>query len=185
IADPSIAFFLGTQIGSLSPDIDHPSAMISNHTTSLIGKSRIFSHRGFTHSIEGIICMYLVVSYVIPWIAMLTASSFKWMLGGDVKLVLLLEQAFTNVGTVLGQGFGLGFLIGCISHSFIDLFNPQGILLSSLLRIRLTIIGKITRITTGTYAELLFGIVGILITYKINPISAALATLVTVGFWLL
>src|SRR5690606_30260319 len=82
-AEPTIAFFLGAQIGSLAPDIDHPSAMISKGTTSLIGKSGLFSHRGFTHSIEGIATGYLLALYALPFIGNILHQFILWVLGNE------------------------------------------------------------------------------------------------------
>jgi hypothetical protein len=185
IAEPTVAFFLGAQIGSLAPDIDHPSAMISKGTTSLIGKSGLFSHRGFTHSIEGIAVMYLMAMYLLPILGTTLNGFISWVLGAETQFGSYWHDLIVNGGKFLGTGFAWGFLIGCISHSFIDLFNKPGILLSSIFRLRFTLIGQITRIGTGSYMELAFGILGMFITYYVDMKSALLALAIYIGFWLL
>ncbi|MNY85640.1 inner membrane protein [compost metagenome] len=185
VAEPTVAFFLGVQIGSLAPDIDHPQAMISKGTTSLVGKSGLFSHRGFTHSIEGILTGYLLMLYVLPWVGHLIDAGLLWVLGADSKVGETYVSTLSSVQGFLGTGFAWGFLIGCISHSFIDLFNKPGILLSSLFNFRFNFIGRITRINTGTYAELAFMILGIVITFWIDLKTGLLSLLIAVIFWYL
>lgn len=92
---------LGLTIGALIPDIDHKNSTISNKVKP-IGNiiSRIFKHRGFTHSVLGSIVMTIL---------------FGWLFS-----LAGMNKAFNIVLTK-------SIYIGIISHILLDMLTPSGV----------------------------------------------------------
>lgn len=92
---------IGLTLGALFPDIDHKNSTILNKVKS-IGNiiSKIFKHRGFTHSILGSI----IITILFAW---LFSSS-----GIDKTFNIILIKSI---------------YIGIISHILLDMLTPSGV----------------------------------------------------------
>lgn len=105
-------FIMGSAVGALIPDIDHPSSVISRKVPlvsmlykmvaavdklicKLLGINYVMGHRGITHSI-------------VPITALLGLLLF---FGKELQLYMLL----------------LGLIVGCYSHVAFDMLNPSGV----------------------------------------------------------
>lgn len=92
---------VGLTLGALLPDIDHSNSIITNRVKP-IGKviSKIFKHRGFTHSILGSLVMVFLMNLL-----------FKvFGLNKEISLFLLKS-----------------IYIGIMSHIFLDMLTPSGV----------------------------------------------------------
>lgn len=92
---------LGLTIGALIPDIDHKNSTISNKVKP-IGNiiSKIFKHRGFTHSILGSIVMTILFGWLFSLVGMNKAFN-----------IILIKSIY----------------IGIISHILLDMLTPSGV----------------------------------------------------------
>lgn len=106
------SFIMGSTVGALIPDIDHPNSVISRQVPvisglyrmvavvdkgicKLLGQNYRMGHRGITHSL-------------VPIGALLALLFF---FGRELQIFELL----------------LGLLVGCISHVVFDMLNPSGV----------------------------------------------------------
>ena len=91
----------GLTLGALIPDIDHKNSTISNKVKP-IGNiiSKIFKHRGFTHSILGSI----IIIILFGWLFSLTGIN-------KVFNIILIKSIY----------------IGIISHILLDMLTPSGV----------------------------------------------------------
>ena len=96
-----IIYSTGIALGSALPDIDHPGSFLARKL-NIFGKliSKIFSHRGFTHSIIFIISLILIKNI---------GKTFF-----DYPDSQLFEYGF------------LGIIVGSSMHIFMDLFVGNG-----------------------------------------------------------
>ncbi len=95
----------GLILGSLIPDLDHKNSYISNKAKSLsFFTSRLFKHRGFTHSILGTLIFYYILNYFLP------------------KLSLYIDIFYLDI-------FKWALIIGFISHIILDMMTPGGVVL--------------------------------------------------------
>ena len=93
----------GLTLGALLPDIDHPNSKISNKVKPLgFIVSKIFKHRGFTHSILGAIIMTIIFGWIFSIIS----------ISKSLNIVLL--KSLT---------------IGITSHILLDMMTPTGVCL--------------------------------------------------------
>lgn len=95
-----IIFFYTSYVGSLFPDIDMKSSFISKRhpfISRLFG--RRFRHRGFTHSL---ICVFIIF------------FAFQVFIKTSNNNIIVLSMCY-------------GFLLGYISHLFLDLLTKEGI----------------------------------------------------------
>lgn len=111
-------------IGSLSPDIDHPKAIIGR-MFFFISKplDRHFGHRTITHSLLGwIICTFLfALSLFLVWHLYLFLASTT--LGQYLPFHTDWNRPFTQ-GLI--KRWIAAFSIGYLSHIILDMFNPRG-----------------------------------------------------------
>lgn len=111
-------------IGSLSPDIDHPKALIGR-VFFFISKplDRHFGHRTITHSLLGwLICTLLfALSLFLVWHLYLLLASTS--LGQNLPFHADWDRPFT---TGLVKRWIAAFSIGYLSHIILDMFNPRG-----------------------------------------------------------
>lgn len=105
----------GLLIGALIPDIDHGNSYISKKLKPVSRiTSKVFKHRGWTHSVIGLVVMTYLV-YII----------FKFV---DLEIYHL-------------ESLAKGFFIGVLSHIILDMLTPAGVSLFSPIynkRIKLT-----------------------------------------------
>jgi len=91
----------GLVIGSLMPDIDIKTSYLSQKTKLVsFFTSKLFKHRGYTHSIVGVLTFSLLLFFIME------ALGFS---DGSTKL------------------FTLSFMIGMISHVVLDMFTWSGV----------------------------------------------------------
>lgn len=97
---------LGLIIGSGLPDIDHHKSYIAKKF-SFIGTiiSKLFSHRGFTHSIPFLIMLYLGFSFSKPYISANYSSFYEY--------------------------FGVSLIFSTFIHILMDMFVGNGVNLFS------------------------------------------------------
>lgn len=92
-----IYLIIGTLIGAIFPDIDHPSSKFGKLFYLLsLPIYKIFGHRGFTHSLTA----WLIIVYF-----------FK-----KIKNIFLISKELTH-----------GFLLGYLSHLIADMLTFKGI----------------------------------------------------------
>ena len=103
---------VSSAIGSLFPDIDEPNSTVGKKVKPVSWSiKKIFGHRGIIHTpifcalIVGLL-YFLHTKFAPCWIAKINYEEFPWML-------------YINIG------IGIGY----ISHLFLDLLTPQGIML--------------------------------------------------------
>lgn len=91
----------GLILGALIPDIDHHNSIISNKVKPIgYVVSKIFKHRGFTHSILG--------SIVITFL-------FNWILG------------FAGISNWINSVLSRAIYLGIASHILLDMLTPSGV----------------------------------------------------------
>lgn len=133
------AIVMGSTVGSLIPDIDHPSSLISRKippvaflyrivaaidklVAKLLHSSYSMGHRGITHS-------------MIPVTTLLALLCF---FGNQLQIFYLL----------------FGLLIGCYSHIAFDMLNPSGVpILLPISKKRFRLIPKKIAIPTKNVAD--------------------------------
>jgi len=100
----------GLVIGSLLPDIDHPHSLISQQIP-LIGRfiSSITRHRGFFHSILG----------VLTWFALMTTA--RSFIAGRPQY-----QVLDNTDMLISC-FSNGLLVGYVLHIVADMMTVSGV----------------------------------------------------------
>ncbi|WP_442970750.1 metal-dependent hydrolase [Romboutsia sp. CE17] len=106
-----ILYIYSLDIGSLFPDIDHPQSYLGKRyslISNLIHKK--FSHRGFTHS--------LLFIYLLIFLSLVFNLSIR-----------LFYHSFYAYFKIYIFSIQIGFILGCISHIFFDMFNPTGVYL--------------------------------------------------------
>lgn len=121
----------GLALGSLIPDIDHRNSYISNRLKITSGVlSRMFNHRGFTHSILG---------------AFTITSVF-----------VILMSSFANISVETIKLFSLALLLGIFSHILLDMLTPSGVeLLNPITSKRFRIYSHLIRVPEFVYFLLL------------------------------
>lgn len=93
----------GLILGSLFPDIDHKNSYLSRKIKPLSYiTSRIFKHREFTHSIVGTISIYYLLYLIL----------------GKINIEYIYKDMFIRA-----------FIIGVISHIFLDMMTISGVVL--------------------------------------------------------
>lgn len=107
-ADPSekivfsAALILGSYIGSLIPDLDHPKSLIGRKFKVLSkGINKTFGHRGITHT-----PLFLIIYSI---------------------LIMRLPNIFQGYVKTIVQYFSFGTIIGYISHLILDFITVGGI----------------------------------------------------------
>lgn len=95
------ALLIGASLGSLMPDIDHPSSKIGrkNKLASKI-VSKTMGHRGWTHTLIALVLIVGGLFYTLQFITTCQALYGYWT---------------------------IGFSIGYLSHLILDAFTVQGI----------------------------------------------------------
>lgn len=61
---PVVTLLAVSVLGSVLPDIDHPASFISRRVGLLGWPFRLFSHRGFTHSILATLILAFALTYI-------------------------------------------------------------------------------------------------------------------------
>jgi len=84
IIEPNITLLMTIALGSLLPDIDHPNSYINNQLRVTKPIGRTIRHRGFTHSIEFII----LVSILLKIIGVNTTIIFGLLIGIISHLIM-------------------------------------------------------------------------------------------------
>lgn len=111
-------------LGSLSPDIDHPKALIGR-LFFFISKplDRHFGHRTITHSLLGWIASTILfgLSLFLVWNLYLLLASTS--LSQHIPFHTDWDRPFT---TGLVKRWIAAFSIGYLSHIILDMFNPRG-----------------------------------------------------------
>ncbi len=101
-AAPATALLFASAIGSLLPDIDHPSSMLStsNSATRALSSSvtAVTKHRGFTHT--------------TMFVALITFL-LKYVMDGKVPYSTLIA---------------MGICAGMLSHLLLDTLNEKGVM---------------------------------------------------------
>lgn len=130
----------GLVIGSLMPDIDIKTSYMSKKARPVsFFTSKLFKHRGYTHSIVGVTTFSILLFFLME------------MLG------------FSSVTTKL---FSLSFMIGMISHVLLDLVTWGGVTLFYPYNKRIHL-GKLRNdIMPYSISELIIGIVLVVVAYK-------------------
>lgn len=102
-------YIVSLYLGSLFPDIDHPKSYLGSKL-SIISKfiSSKFAHRSFTHSILLIYCLILLFTLI------------------GIILKIFYPYIYSAINIYLFT-IECGFVIGCLSHIFFDMFNPSGV----------------------------------------------------------
>lgn len=96
------AVLLASQLGSIIPDIDHPNSFVGKHFKTLSKSfNTLFGHRGMFHYPIFLLCIIVIMHF-----------SYN-SLPEDWRYLYVL--------------FCKGFVIGYISHIFLDLFNSKGV----------------------------------------------------------
>lgn len=183
-AEPTIAFFLAAQVGSLTPDLDHPQALLSKKIPLSSVTVGLLRHRTLTHSLVGLTLAYGIAKYIIP-LFLLWLGSFILSLLPEYNTELI--SIANTISNFLGEGFLWGFMLGYISHIVIDLFNPMGVQLFYPFDF-LPNKGWVNPpfglgIGTGTIWELIFTVSSLIILMYLNPLAGAIVALVVVVFW--
>lgn len=106
------SFIMGSTVGALIPDIDHPNSVISRQVPVISGLYRVIA------ALDKGICKFLRREY---------RMGHRGITHSLVPIGLLL-------GLLLYFGRGaqifellLGLLVGCISHVVFDMLNPSGV----------------------------------------------------------
>jgi len=185
-AEPTVAFFLGSLIGSLAPDLDHPQAMLSKKIPLSGATIGFLRHRTLTHSLVGLAIAYSIGKYLVPLLLSKLWSLLMTSLPGQVDTLLQIQDLSA---TYFGSGFLWGFMLGYISHIFIDLFNPMGVQLFYPFEF-LPNRGWVNPpfglgIGTGTIWELMFAVVSLLITTYVSPMTGLSVGILVFIFWYL
>lgn len=104
-----ILYVYSLYIGSLFPDIDHPKSYIGRRfpIISNIVKTK-FGHRGFMHSLFLIYCL-IIVSFLI-----------------NIIFKIFYPHVYSVINIYI-HTIECGFILGCVSHIFFDMFNPSGV----------------------------------------------------------
>ena len=93
----------GLIFGSLFPDIDKHNSYLSKRVKPIsMITSKVLKHREFTHSIAGTLILSLLMN-------------------------IILNNLNLNINTI--KILSLSFTIGIISHIFLDMFTPAGVVL--------------------------------------------------------
>lgn len=97
-----VVYSAGIVLGSALPDMDHPNSYIAKKL-SFLGKiiSRVFSHRGFTHSIFFIISLEFIRRYSLHF--------------------------FKEENRMLFSYFMIGTIVASATHIFMDIFVGNGV----------------------------------------------------------
>lgn len=99
-----IPLIAGGWVGGLMPDIDHPNSTMGRRLWFLSRPiNKIFGHRGFTHTILGLILSTL----------------------GIFLLSFLVPPAQTYISELITM-FAIGYGLGYANHLFLDSLNPTG-----------------------------------------------------------
>lgn len=183
-AEPTVAFFLGAQLGSLAPDLDHPSALLSKKVPLSGATIGLLRHRTLTHSILGLAIVYALGVHVFP---PLTSWLYSWILHSFPEYASAIQGLNGTLEGFLGGGFLWGFILGYISHIAIDLFNPQGVQLFYPFDI-LPNKGWVNPpfgwgIRTGSIWELIFTVSCLVVATYIDPLVGGITAVVVVIFW--
>lgn len=124
LKDPLVmgALLFSAAAGSLIPDIDHPSSMISRAGAVSRAVSRgacmVSAHRHFCHSL--FFCMlvflgsYLVFSKLMPALSLMLENGFA-------------TAALAGKARGLSWYLALGTFTGAMSHLAADMLNPGGV----------------------------------------------------------
>ncbi|MDO5707603.1 MAG: metal-dependent hydrolase [Andreesenia angusta] len=128
--DPAeiVIYSAGIVIGSALPDIDHPGSLLARKL-NIFGKliSKIFSHRGFTHSLLFIIILIIIKN--------------------------IFKNYFDYPDSQLFEFGFLGIIVGSSMHIFMDLFVGNGTkLLFPIYKKKI----YISKIKSGTKLEAFF-----------------------------
>ena len=104
-----ILYIKSIKIGSLFPDIDHPKSYLGKRFPFISKKiNSIFHHRGFTHSLLFIYSLILVFMLI------------------SIFLKIFYSYIYFYINIYIFS-IEFGFILGCISHIFFDMFNPSGV----------------------------------------------------------
>lgn len=168
-------------LGSVLPDIDHPSSKLSrsDYGLSLLSGavSRVTSHRRGTHTMWCSFLFAFILFSLLYVSSLLSATSFPFLIA--VAAALVIDLLGLKIGTFAGilclailpsiidipafpvdkdhiYIYTAALFAGCIAHLIYDTFNPQGIMWLHPLT------GKrfhLMNIQTGSAAEGIFGFV--------------------------
>ena len=142
-------------VGSLLPDIDHPSSYLGKRHKMVSGvTNKAFGHRGITHSLLG----FILIGIIVNLTDRIEDIVFWLMLG---YLLHLLEDSFSQRGvkwlypfTKSGSSFGGKFAFyktGQLSEYLV-----MGFMLCLLLmEVRLFLLGNLNRFLPGVVADIL------------------------------
>lgn len=183
-AEPTVAFFMGAQLGSLAPDLDHPSALLSKKIPMSAYTIGLLKHRTLTHSIFGMAIVYALGKYLFP---VLWSWIYPWLLDQAAGYAVQIESARQYLAGLLGDGFLWGFMIGYASHIIIDLFNPMGVQLFYPFDF-LPNKGWVHPpfgwgIKTGSIWELVFTVVSLVAATFIEPKVGMMTAAIAIAFW--
>lgn len=104
-----ILYVYSLYIGSLFPDIDHPKSYIGRRFPIISHViTTKFGHRGFMHSLLLIYCL-IIVSFLI-----------------NIVLKVFYPHLYSIINIYI-QTIECGFVLGCLSHMFFDMFNKSGV----------------------------------------------------------
>lgn len=106
-------FLIAVAIGSLLPDIDHPQSIIARQIPIMGGiVGRLVQHRGYFHSIVGMISIF----------------SGAWVLIQSGQALTVPEVGLTlSLEATIAQLIWLGALIGYINHIVGDMLTVSGV----------------------------------------------------------
>lgn len=105
-------FMAGCIVGSALPDIDHPNSTITKKIPAGWIVSKLFSHRGFFHSLLGTAIIFVALMFISVTIAPLFTNS---------EYVLSLMSAFT-AGTI--ACYMMHIIADMLTNRGVRLFYP-------------------------------------------------------------
>ena len=115
--DLYMSFMLGTAIGSLLPDVDHPQAMISRFVP-VVGQviRAVTTHRGFFHSAMGVVSIATFLILIQPFVSVREDQYYIISTGLIIGMILhIAMDAMTNRGVQLLWPFEWRFSLGLMS----------------------------------------------------------------------
>lgn len=130
----------GLAIGSLFPDIDISGSYLSRRLRLLsFFTSKLFKHRGFTHSIVGV---------------------------GTFSIFLIFIMKMLGFSHSVTQLFSFSFMVGMISHVLLDLITWKGVTLFYPYSKRIHLGGFRSNLMSSPLSELLIGLALVVVAYK-------------------
>lgn len=143
----------GIVIGSLLPDLDHPTSVISQQIPLVGGIiSRLTRHRGLLHSVLGVVLLVFILGSLLGTVANILTST-------GVRQAEMITQYFLA-----------GLVIGYILHIVADLLTVNGVRLLYPLRWKIRI-GMFR--TNGMSEMILRGILTAIVILQLVSVSQA------------